>query len=63
MNGTEICNYVDDITLYSCDYGVKNVITRLEQDTNRLTARFPETIGNIIVFGASKKELEKPRPR
>ena len=44
MNGTEICNYADDTTLYSCDYEVKNVITRLEQDANRLTAWFPETI-------------------
>ena len=26
MNGTEICNYADDTTLYSCDYEVKNVI-------------------------------------
>ena len=27
MSRTEICNYADDTTLYSCDYEVKNVIT------------------------------------
>ena len=32
INGTEICNYADDTTLYSCDHGVKTVITKLEQN-------------------------------
>ena len=62
MNGTEICNYADDTTLYSTDYEVKNVITRLEQDANRLTAWFPENYVklnedkcHLILFGASKE--------
>ena len=42
MNGTEIYNYADDITLYSCDREVKIVITKLEQYANHLTTRFPE---------------------
>ena len=28
MNGTEICHYANNITLYSCDYELKNVTTR-----------------------------------
>ena len=62
MNGTEICNYADDTTLYSCHYEVKNVITRLEQDANRLAAWFPENQMKLnedkchfILFGASKE--------
>ena len=62
MNGTEICNYADDTTLYSCDYEVRNVITRLEQDANRLTAWFPENYMKLnedkchfILFGASNE--------
>ena len=62
MNGTEICNYADDTTLYSCDYEVRNVITRLEQDANRLTAWFPENYMKLnedkchfILFGTSKE--------
>ena len=62
MNGTEICNYADDTTLYSCDYEVRNVITRLEQGANRLTAWFPENYMKLnedkchfILFGASNE--------
>ena len=62
MNGTEICNYADDTTLYSCDYEVRNVITRLEQDANRLTAWSPENYMKLnedkchfIFFGASNE--------
>ena len=36
MNGTEICNYADDTTLYSCDCEAKTVKTKLEQNANRL---------------------------
>ena len=72
MNGTEICNYADDTTLYSCDYEVRNVITRLEQDANRLTAWSPENYMKLnedkchfIFLGLVTKELiftlEKPR--
>ena len=64
MSGTEICNYADDTTLYSCDYEVKNVITRLEQDANRLTAWFPENYMklnedkcHLILLGASKERV------
>ena len=61
MNGTEICNYADDITLYSCDHEVKYVITRLEQNANQLTTWFPEIFMklneekcHLIIFGANK---------
>ena len=40
MNGTEICNYADDTTLYSCDRVVKTVITKLEQNVNHSTTWF-----------------------
>ena len=65
MSGTEICNYADDTMLYSCDYEVKNVITRLEQDANRLAAWFPENYMklnedkcHLILFGASKDGVD-----
>ena len=35
-NGAEICNYADDTTLYSCDFEVKNMIAKLEQNANHL---------------------------
>ena len=31
MNTTEICNYADYATLYSCDREVETVMTKLEQ--------------------------------
>ena len=62
MNGTEICKYVDDTTLYSCDHDVKTVITKLEQNANHLTAWFPENHMklneekcHLIVFGTREE--------
>ena len=64
MNETEICNYADDTTMYSCDSEVKNVIKRLEQDANQLTAWFPENYMklnenkcHLILFGANKERV------
>ena len=64
MNGTEICSYVDDITLYSCDHEVKYVITRLEQNANQLTTWFLENFMklneekcHLIIFGANKEKV------
>ena len=34
VNGTNVCHYADDTTLYSCDREVKDVIAKLEQDAN-----------------------------
>ena len=42
MNGTEICNYADDTTIYSCGYDIRNIIIKLEQDANHLATWFPE---------------------
>ena len=42
MNGTEIRNYADYTALYSCDYELKNAITKLEQNANHLAACFLE---------------------
>ena len=42
MNGTEICNYADDTTIYSCGYDIRNIIMKLEQDANHLATWFPE---------------------
>lgn len=30
---TEICNYADDITIYTCNMRLENVISRLESDS------------------------------
>ena len=64
MDGTEICSYADDTTLYSCDYEVNNVTTRLEQGANRLTAWLPENYMKLnedkcqlILLGLVKTEL------
>ena len=64
LNGTEICNYADDTTLYSCDCKVKNVIAKLEQNVNYVTTWFTENhmklIENecyLIIFGTSKGKV------
>ena len=31
---TELCNFADDNTLYSCDTNIKNVLNRITNDTN-----------------------------
>ena len=72
MNGTTICNYADDTTLYSCDCEVKNVIKKLEQSTNHLAKWFPENHMKLMrvnvtlsLFGLARKRsicaLEKCR--
>ena len=64
MNGTNICNYADDTTLYSCNREVKNVITRLEQSANHLANWLPENHMklnedkcHLIIFEASKEKV------
>ena len=64
MNGTEICNYADDTTLYSCDREVKNVITKLEQNANHLITWFPENHMkfnedkcHLIIFGTREEKV------
>ena len=63
INGSEICNYADDTTLYSCDRKVKKVITKLEQKANHLTTWFPENYMKLnedkchIIFGTTKEKV------
>ena len=64
MNGTEICNYADDTTLYSCDREAKNVIAKLEQNANHVTTWLPENHMklnedkcHLIIFGGSKEKV------
>ena len=63
-NGTDICNYADETTLYSCDREVKTVIAKLEQNANHLTTRFPENHMQLnegkcqrIIFGTRKENV------
>ena len=65
MSGTVICNYADYSTLYSCDYEVKYVMTKVEQVANRLRTWFPEKCMKLnedrcylIPFGGSKEEAK-----
>ena len=37
---TDICNYTDDTTIYSCDMRLENVISRLENDSKIIIERF-----------------------
>ncbi len=62
MNGTEICNYADDTTIYSCGYDIRNIIIKLEQDANHLATWFPENYMKLnedkchfILFGTNEK--------
>ena len=62
MNGTNICNYTDDTTLYSCACEVKNVITKLEQNAKHLATwllenhmKLNEGKFHLIIFGTSKE--------
>ena len=64
MNGSNICNYADDTTLYSCDHEVKTVITKLEQSANHLAKWFPENLMklnegkyHLIIIGTSKDKV------
>ena len=41
LEETEICNYVDDTTIYACGPNIKNVITHLENDALKITEWFP----------------------
>ena len=64
MNGSNICNYADDTTLYSCDHKVKTVITKLEQSANHLAKWFPENLMklnegkyHLIIIGTRKEKV------
>jgi len=64
MNGTNICNYTDDTTLYSCDREVKKLITKLQQSANHLTKwcqenhmKLIEGKCHLIIFEVSKEKV------
>ena len=63
-NGTDICNYADETTLYSCDREVITVIAKLVQNANHLTTRFPENHMQLnegkcqrIIFGTREEQV------
>ena len=67
MNGTEVCNYANDIIRLYFNFEVKNVILRLEANANHLTTWFLENYVELneeqfhpVLCGISKDRV-KPR--
>ena len=42
IDGTEICNYADDTTLYTCDKRIENVLENLKINASSITTWFSE---------------------
>ena len=61
MNGTNVCKYADDTTLYSCNREVKNVITKRAKwkSSSNMVPRNHVKVneGNcpLAIFGTSKE--------
>ena len=59
LEETEICNYVDDTTIYACGPDIENVIMHLENGALKITEWFPnnfmkpnEDKCHLMIFGA-----------
>ena len=54
IQDTDICNYADDTTLYTCDNNLDNVIARLENDSNIVIKWFTD---NFMKLNTDKCHL------
>ena len=64
LEETEVCNYVDDTTIYTCGPNVENVVAKLENDALAISEWFPnnrmklnEDKCNLMIFGGKSNEV------
>ena len=64
LEETEVCNYADDTTIYTCGPNVENVVAKLENDTLAISEWFTsnrmmlnEDICHLIIFGGRSNEV------
>ena len=54
VTDTEICNYADDTTIFSCGYEIDNILETLERDANLLSDWF---VDNYMKMNDDKSHL------
>ena len=64
VNDTEVCNYVDDTTLYVGDKNLRIVLSKLERDTLLLSEWFSDNFmklneekSHLLIFGANSGRM------
>ena len=64
MNDTEVCNYVDDTTLYVGDKNLRTVLSKLERDTLLLSEWFSDNFmklneekSHLLIFGTKSDRM------
>ena len=63
IQDTDICNYADDTTIYTCDNNLDNVIARLENDSNIIIQWFADNFMklntdkcNLLIIGRNSNQ-------
>ena len=49
IQDTDICNYADDTTIYTCDKNLDSVIARLENDSNTIIQWFADNFMKLNI--------------
>ena len=64
LEETEVCNYADDTTIYTCDPNVENVVAKFENDALTISEWFPnnrmklnEDKCHLMIFGGKSDEV------
>ena len=64
LEETEVCNYADDTTIYTCGPNVENVLAKLENDALLISEWFPnnrmrlnEDKCHLMIFGGKSNEV------
>ena len=64
LEETEVCNYADDTTIYTCGPNVENVVAKLENDALVISEWFPnnrtklnEDKCHLMIFGGKSNEV------
>ena len=64
LEETDVCNYADNTTIYTCGPNVENVVAKLENDALALSEWFPnnrmelkEDKCHLMIFGGKSNEV------
>ena len=64
LEETEVCNYADDTTIYTCGPNVENVVAKLENDALAISEWFPnnrmklnDDKYHLMIFGGKSDEV------
>ena len=64
LEETEVCNYADDTTIYTCGPNVENVLAKLENDALVISEWFPNNRMklndykcHLMIFGGKSNEV------